>query len=104
RRYHALMRSLNELPKSVIAVLNGDAMGGGFELALACDIRIGECGDYRYGLLEVRFGIVFGGSGLTRLARLIGFGRALLLGLQANVHTPEDAYRLGLVEELVDDA
>jgi enoyl-CoA hydratase/carnithine racemase len=104
RRYHALTRSLNELPKPVIAALNGDAMGGGFELALACDIRIGEHGDYRYGLPEVRLGIVPGGSGLTRLARLVGPGRALALGLQAKVHTPEDAYRLGMVEELADDA
>jgi enoyl-CoA hydratase len=104
RRFHALGRRLNELPKPVIAALNGDAMGGGFELALACDIRIGERGDYRYGLPEVRLGIVPGGSGLTRLARLVGPGQALHLGLVAKVHEPEAAYRLGLVEDLADDA
>jgi enoyl-CoA hydratase len=104
RRYHALTQSLNALPKPVIAALNGDAMGGGFELALACDIRIGELGDYRYGLPEVRLGIVPGGGGLTRLARLIGPGRALRLGLAAEVLEPEEAFRLGLVEELAEDA
>jgi enoyl-CoA hydratase len=104
RRYHALTRRLNELPKPVIAALNGDAMGGGFELALACDIRIGEYGDYRYGLPEVRLGIVPGGSGLTRMARLIGPGKALRLGLAAQVLEPEEAFRVGLVEELAVDA
>jgi enoyl-CoA hydratase len=79
-------------------------MGGGFELGLACDFRIGERGDYRYGLPEVRLGIVPGGGGLTRLARLIGPGKALRLGLAAEVLEPETALRLGLVEELADDA
>jgi enoyl-CoA hydratase len=104
RRFHALTGRLNELPKPVIAALNGDAMGGGFELALGCDIRIGELGDYRYGLPEVRLGIVPGGGGLTRLARLIGPGRALALGLSAKVLAPEEAYRAGLVEQLAPDA
>jgi enoyl-CoA hydratase len=104
RRVHALTRRLNELPKPVIAALNGDAMGWGCELALAADIRIGERGDYRYGLCEVRLGIVPGGGGLTRLARLVGPGRALHLGMLAKVMTPEEAFRYGLVEELADDA
>jgi enoyl-CoA hydratase len=104
RRFHALTRRLNDLPKPVIAALNGDAMGGGFELALACDIRVGERGDYRYGLPEVRLGIVPGGSGITRLTRLLGPGKALHLALQAKVLEPDEAFRLGLVEELADDA
>ena len=104
RRFHAMIRTLNELPKPVIAALNGDAMGGGFELALGCDVRIGELGDYRYGLPEVRLGIVPGGGGLTRLSRLIGPGRALLLGLSARVLDPEEAHRAGLVEQLAPDA
>lgn len=104
RRFHAMTRRMNELPKPVIAALNGDAMGGGFELALACDVRFGEQGDYRYGLPEVRLGIVPGGGGLTRLSRLIGPGRALALGLAGKLLSPEEAYRLGLVDELTDDA
>ena len=104
RRVHALTRRLNELPKPVIAALNGDAMGWGCELALAADIRIGEHGDHRYGLIEVRLGIVPGGSGLTRMARLLGPGRTLQLGMSAKALTPEEAFRYGLVEELADDA
>lgn len=103
-RVHALGRRLNALPKPVICALNGDAMGWGFELALSTDIRIGERGDYRYGLPEVRLGIVPGGSGLTRMAKLIGAGRALELGMGARVLDPEEAYALGLLQELADDA
>src|SRR4051794_8448604 len=104
RRVHALGRRLNELPKPVISALNGDAMGWGFELALSTDIRVGERGDYRYGLPEVRLGIIPGGSGLTRMAKLVGAGRALQLGMGARVLTPEEAYALGLLQELADDA
>jgi enoyl-CoA hydratase len=104
RRVHALGRRLNELPGPVICALNGDAMGWGFELALATDIRIGERGDYRYGLPEVRLGIVPGGGGLTRMVKLVGVGRALELGMGARVLTPEEALGYGLLEELADDA
>lgn len=104
RNVHALVRKLNELPKPVISALNGDAMGWGFELALATDIRIGERGDYRYGLPEVRLGVIPGGSGLTRMAKLVGVGRALELGLGARVLTPDEAYGFGLVQEVADDA
>lgn len=104
RKVHALTRRLNELPKPVIAALNGDAMGWGFELAMAADIRVAERGDYRYGLCEVRLGIVPGGGGLTRMARIVGSGRALHLGMLAKIMTPEQALAYGVVEELADDA
>jgi enoyl-CoA hydratase len=61
--YNEMLRRLQRLPKPVIAAMNGDAMGGGFELCLACDIRIGEPGDYRYGLPETKLGLIPGGGG-----------------------------------------
>ena len=86
------------------AALNGDAMGVGFEFALAADIRVGERADHRYGLIETRLGIVPGGTGLTRMARMIGPGNAMLLGAGARALTPEEAYEAGLLELLEDDA
>ncbi|GAB3379691.1 enoyl-CoA hydratase/isomerase family protein [Amycolatopsis echigonensis] len=100
----ALTLRLHSLPFPVLAALNGDAMGWGFELALAADARVGERGDHRYGLVEVRLGIVPGAGGLTRMARLAGTGRALLHGLSARPISPEEAHGLGLVEELADDS
>lgn len=104
RRVQAVLRRLNALPKPVIAALNGDAMGFGFELALSTDLRIGERGDHRYGLPEVRLGIIPGGSGTVRLARLVGAARALDLVMRARVLTPEEALGLGLLTGLANDA
>lgn len=103
-RVNAMLQALTELPKPVVVALNGDAMGFGFELALACDIRIGQRGDHRYGLPEVRMGILPGGGGTQRLARMVGIGRAMDLILRARVLTPEEALAHGLVSMVVDDA
>src|SRR6185503_2125959 len=84
--------------------MNGNTMGGGFELSLSCDIRIGQKGDHRYGLPEVRLGILPGGSGTQRLPRLIGAGRAIEFILRSRVVKPEVALSMGLIHELVDDA
>ncbi|MFQ5667490.1 MAG: enoyl-CoA hydratase/isomerase family protein [Candidatus Binatia bacterium] len=70
--YHKLLDDLRALPKPLIAAMNGDTMGGGFELSLSCDIRIGATGDHRFGFPEVKLGIIPGGSGTQKLPRLGG--------------------------------
>lgn len=104
RRAQAVNRRLNDLPQPVIAAMNGDTMGYGFELCLSADLRIAQRGDHRIGLPEVRLGVTPAGSGLTRLTKLVGRARALELILRARVVTPEEALELGLVTEIADDA
>jgi enoyl-CoA hydratase/carnithine racemase len=102
--YHEMLRALRDLPVPVIAAMNGDTMGGGFELSLSCDIRIGAAGDYRFGLPEVSLGILPGGCGTQRLSRLIGAGRAIDFILRGRICRPEEALAQGLVHELAPDA
>jgi enoyl-CoA hydratase len=104
RGYHAVLLSMRDLPKPVIVAMNGNTMGGGLELSLACDVRIGQHGDFRYGFPEVRLGIIPGGSGTQRLSRLIGAGRAVEFIMRSRVVEPATALALGIVHELADDA
>ncbi len=104
RGYHALLLSLRDLPKPIVVAMNGNTMGGGLELSLACDIRVGQHGDFRYGFPEVRLGIIPGGSGTQRLSRLIGAGRAVEFIMRSRVVEPTVALELGIVHELADDA
>jgi enoyl-CoA hydratase/carnithine racemase len=90
-------------PKPVIAAINGLCMGGGFELTLACDIRIAGRSVTAIGLPETRVGIFPGGGGTQRLPRVIGEAKALELILRGRVLAAEAALELGLVHELVDD-
>jgi len=91
---------IETMPKPVIAAINGMAMGGGFELALACDIRVAESGPYFLGLPEVNVGILPGAGGTQKLARLVGTARALEMTLRGRTVGPEEALSLGIVQEL----
>lgn len=103
-RAQMLLERLTELPQPVIAALNGDTMGFGYELALACDFRIAQRGDFRIGLPEVRMGILPGAGGTQRLTRLVGTPRALDLIVRARVLSPDEALDQGLVHQVADDA
>jgi enoyl-CoA hydratase len=89
-------------PKPTIASLNGFALGGGCELALACDLRI-AARSARLGQPEVNLGILPGGGGTQRLPRLVGMGRALRLIMTGELIAAEEAKRIGLVDLVVDD-
>lgn len=89
--------------KPTIAMINGYALGGGSELALACDFRV-AARSARLGQPEVKLGILPGGGGSQRLPRLVGTGQALRLMLTGDPIDAEEAQRIGLVEIVVDDA
>lgn len=104
-----VMRGFELLEKPVIAAINGFALGGGCELAMACDIRLAAEGAV-FGLPEVSLGVIPGYGGTQRLPRLIGEGRAKELTFTAGVIDATEAYRIGLVNhvyplaELMDEA
>jgi len=104
RRFKAIFDRMQTLPKVIIAAMNGDTMAGGFELTLACDLRIGQKGDFRYGNPELRVGLIPGAGATQRLTRLMGVSRAIEWVLRARIVKPEVALELNLVHEVVDDA
>src|SRR5258706_8949070 len=91
---------IENLGKPVIAAINGFALGGGCETAMACTIRIAVEGA-KFGQPEVKLGLVPGGGGTQRLPRLVGKGRALHLILSGEMIGVQEAYRIGLVNEIV---
>ena len=103
RRGAEVFRRIETLPCPVIAAVNGFALGGGCELAMACDIRI--CSDNaRFGQPEVGLGIIPGFSGTVRLARLVGMGMAKQLIFCGKNIKADEALRIGLVNEVLPQA
>ncbi|NWG46331.1 MAG: enoyl-CoA hydratase/isomerase family protein [Alphaproteobacteria bacterium] len=98
--FQSIMLRFEASSRIVIAALNGQAMGGGFELALACDFRIARDGDWRYGLPETNVGIIPGAGGTQRMTRLIGTARALDLILHGRPLSADKALELGLIHRV----
>jgi len=95
-----ITRGQHRIAKPIVAAINGHAIGGGLELALACDIRI--CSDTaRFGVFEVRYGLHQGDGGIVRLIAIAGLGVALDLTLTGREVSAEEAYRLRLVSRVV---
>jgi enoyl-CoA hydratase/carnithine racemase len=92
-------RTLADLPMPTIAAIEGDALGGGLELALSCDLRIASA-RARLGLPEVRLAVIPGGGGSQRLPRVVGPARAKELILTGRIIGAEEAERIGLVNEV----
>jgi enoyl-CoA hydratase/carnithine racemase len=95
-----VLNLIENLGKPVVAAINGFALGGGCETAMACTIRI-TVETAKFGQPEVSLGLVPGGGGTQRLPRLVGKGRALQLILSGEMISAQEAYRIGLVNEIV---
>ena len=99
--YGQLVLNLMEnLGKPVVAAVNGFALGGGCETAMACAIRVAS-ENAKFGQPEVKLGLIPGGGGTQRLPRLVGKGRALQLIMSGSTISAQEAYRIGLVNEVV---
>ncbi len=96
----ALVDLIAETPKPVVAAINGLCMGGGFELSLACDLRIISPGVEAIGLPETRVSIFPGGGGTQRLPRVVGEAKALEIILRGLTFDAEEALRIGMVHEI----
>ncbi len=91
---------LEQTPKLTIAALNGHAVGGGLEIALACDLRVARDGPFQIGLPEVNLGVLPGTGGTQRLPRLIGTSRAIELMIEGQTVSVERAHALGIVNKV----
>jgi enoyl-CoA hydratase/carnithine racemase len=101
RLAHTTLGRIATIPKVFIAQIQGHALGGGLEIALACDLRFGAEGDYFLGVPEVTLGLLPGNGGTQRLPRLIGPARALDLMVTGRRLAPKEAHQLGILDRLV---
>jgi enoyl-CoA hydratase/carnithine racemase len=99
-RIQKLFNRMEASPLILVAAINGICFGGGFEFALACDLRV-ACETARIGLPEVKVGIIPGGGGTQRLPRLVGTGRAMQMILSGKLYAGKEALELGLVHNVV---
>lgn len=98
--FQNLLNRLEESPLITVAAINGLCFGGGYEFALACDLRIASTAA-RVGLPEVRVGLIPGGGGTQRLPRLVGIGKAMEMILTGRIYKAEEAMVQGLVHQVV---
>jgi len=98
---HEILLKIEHTPKIFVAAIGGHALGGGLEIALACDLRFAAQGEYRLGLPEVSLGLLPGNGGTQRLTRLVGRTRALEMMLSGQQVNPARALEIGLVERVV---
>jgi len=98
---HEILQKIERTPKVFVAAISGHALGGGLEIALACDVRIAAEGEYRVGLPEVTLGLLPGNGGTQRLPRLVGRAKSLDMMLTGDPVNPKTALEIGLVDKLV---
>src|SRR2546425_2264568 len=101
---HEAFRKMENTPLVFIAVIAGHCLGGGFELALACDLRFAAEGSFQIGLPEVNLGLFPGSGGTQRLPRLVGLSKGMDLIANATTLNPSDAKDVGIVDRLYPDA
>ena len=99
---HETLQRLENTPKLVVAAINGQCTGGGLELALACDLRVGRRGAGRIGLTDVRQGRMPGSGATQRLPRLLGQSRALAMLIEGDAYEMDHAQSLGLLHRVID--
>jgi enoyl-CoA hydratase/carnithine racemase len=97
------LNRLEQTPKLVIGALNGHTVGGGLEIAMACDIRIAKRGGSKIGLPEVSLGVLPGTGGTQRLGRMLGKSKAIELMAEGRTFGFDEALELGLVNKVFDD-